>query len=142
MSDFLIRGIPAHLVDHFWKLAEPYVKRALDHTSGEISPADIRYFCKEKLAQLWLVTEGEKVIGCFTTEIVNYTQRRHARIITLGGSHFKEWALQLDIIVCGWAKENGCDAVEAFVRKGFVPILTDLGGKHKYSVVVKELPKE
>lgn len=141
-NNFNIRGVPAHLVDHFWKLAEPYVKRALDHTTGELAPADLKRFCQEKLVQLWLVSEGERIIGCFTTEIVNYPRKRHARIITLGGSRLKEWALQMDIIVCGWARENGCDAVEGFVRKGFVPLLTSFGGKHQYSVVVKELPKE
>ncbi len=141
-SVFNIRGIPAQLVEHFWKLSEPYVKRALDHTTGELTPADIKSLCKDRLVQLWLISEGERVIGCFTTEIVNYPQKRHARIITIGGSRMKDWALQMDIIVCGWAKENGCAAVEAFVRKGFVPILANLGGKHQYSVVVKELPKE
>ncbi|HEX7766350.1 MAG TPA: hypothetical protein VF443_06515 [Nitrospira sp.] len=135
---YKIRGIPAPLVDHFWKQCEPFVKRALEHNTGEVVATDIRDFCKERLAQLWVVIEGEKIVGVCTTEIVNYPQKRHCRIFTLAGTG-REWFPELDIILCAWARENGCQAIEAIVRKGFVPILVNYGGKHKYSTVVKEL---
>lgn len=138
-TTFNIRAIPANLVEHFWKLTEPYVKRALDHTSGEIAPADVKALCQGQLAQLWLVSEGEKVIGSFVAEISLYPRRKHARILTLGGSRVKEWALHMDIIVCEWASSQGCQAVEAYVRRGFVPLLVNYNMKHKFSVMVKEL---
>lgn len=136
---FNIRGIPANLVEHFWKVAEPYIKRALEHASGEFLPSDLKTFCKDRTIQLWLVNEGDKVIGAVTTEIVNYPRRRHCRVITLAGSNAKEWMSELDIILCAWAKQQGCDAIEAYVRKGFVPLLANYGMKHKYSAVVKDV---
>lgn len=136
---FTIRGIPAPLVDRFWHLAEPYVKRALDHTSGELNAQDIRRLCKDRAIQLWLVREGERVLGAASTEIVVYPQRKHARVITLAGSRAPEWTGLLDTILNDWARSQGCAAIEAFVRKGYVPKLMEYGYKHKYSVVTKEL---
>lgn len=136
---FKIQGIPAPLVDHFWKQCEPFIKRALDHANGEFLPSDIRDLCKDRCCQLWVVTEADKIVGVATTEIVNYPRKRHARIFTLAGTG-KDWFPDLDIILCAWAKEQGCQALEAHVRKGFVPTLLNYGGKHKYSTVVKELP--
>lgn len=135
---YKIQGIPSPLVDHFWKQCEPFIKRALDHNCGEVVPDDIRRLCRDRAAQLWIVTEQDKIVGVCTTEVVNYPQKRHCRIFTLAGSG-RDWFQDLDIIVCAWARAQGCQAVEAHVRKGFVPILVNFGGKHKYSTVVKEL---
>lgn len=142
MPQFNIRGIPANLVEHFWKLAEPYIKRALDHANGEFTPANIKSFCKDKVIQLWLINEGEKVIGACTTEIVNYPQKRYCRVVTLGGSKAKDWMGDLDIILCEWAKQQGCQGLEAYVRKGFVPVLASYGLKYKYAALVKDFTQE
>lgn len=138
-SKFRIRGIPSELVDRFWKYAEPYVKRALDHTSGEFTPTDIRDYCRNQVIQLWLIAEGERVIGACTTEIVVYPQRKHCRVVTLGGTKAPEWTSLLDTILAAWAKEQGCVAMEAFVRKGYVPVLGKYGYKPKYTALVREI---
>lgn len=141
MSDvFHIRGIPAPMVERFWPLAEPYVKRALDRTSGEYTPDDLKSMCKDRIVQLWLVTEGERAIGAVTTEIVVYPRRKHCRVITLAGTKAPEWSgTLLDIILPEWARKEGCVAIEAFVRKGYVGVLAGYGFKHKYSAVFKEV---
>lgn len=139
MSQFNIRPIPANLVDHFWKLAEPYIKRALDNTCGEFLPIDIKNFANNQIIQLWMISEGEKVIGACTTEIVNYPQRRHCRVLTVGGSRAKEWMEELDIILCNWAKQQGCVGMETYVKKSLVPVLANYAYEHTYSVVTKAL---
>ena len=139
MSDFHVRSIPASLVDRFWQYAEPYVTRALDHTSGEFTPDDIRRFAKDNYIQLWLVSEGNRVVAAVTTEVVVYPQRKHLRVITLAGSKAPEWTGQVDTILAEWAKSQGCNALEAFVRKGYVPTLTKLNWVYKYATIVKEL---
>lgn len=134
-----VSSIPARLVDHFWKFAEPYIKRALDHTSGEFTPEDIKQFAKDQYIQLWLVSEGEKVVAAVTTEIVVYPSRKHLRVITLAGSNAPEWTGLVDTILQDWAKVSGCNAIEAFVRKGYVPVLNKYGYVFKYSTVVKDV---
>lgn len=134
-----VRGIPANMVEHFWPFAEPYIKRALDHTSGEFLPSDLKIYCKERVAQLWLISENSRVIAACTTEIVNYPQRRHCRVITLGGTKAPEWTGLLDIILEEWSRQQGCVAIEAFVRKGYVSVLSQYGYKQKYAAVFKDI---
>jgi hypothetical protein len=138
---YMMRGIPAHMVEHFWIFAEPYVKRALDHASGEFTPTDFRQSCIERNLQLWLISHNERIVGAITTEIVVYPHRKHCRVITLAGSEFMNWMQVADETLAAWATAQGCDALEAYVRKGFVPKLEPLGYKHRHSVVLKELTR-
>lgn len=139
---YTIRGIPMLLVEKLWHLAEPYIKRALDHSAGEISPDDLKRLCMERDVQLWLVREADRVVGAATTEICIYPHRKHCRVITIAGSHFMEWVEQMDAVLSAWSASQGCDALEAHVRRGFVQKLAPLGYKHLHSVVVKELPQQ
>lgn len=141
-DEIAIQGIPSHLVDHFWIFAEPYIKRALDQTSGEFAPEDLLINCRNQEMQLWLICRKDRIIAALTTQIISYPHRKHCRIATLGGAfgsdsdacHKKIWE-----IVGSWAKEQGCVALEAYVRKGYVNKLIKLGAKHKFSVMVKDL---
>lgn len=136
---YLIRGIPHHLVASMWHYAEPYVKRALDHTSGELRHGDFLKACCAQDIQLWLISHGDRVVAAVTTEIVVYPHRKHCRVITLAGSGFAEWIELVVNTLDDFAASMGCDAMEAHVRKGLVPKLAPFGYKHKHSVVVKEL---
>lgn len=138
-AKFHVRSIPAMLVDRFWPYAEPYIKRALDHASGEFTHEDLKHFCKDHMVQLWLVSEGNRIVAAVTTEIVNYPRRKHCRVITLAGSKAPEWTPLMDTILMDWAKSEGCHAMEAFVRKGYVPVLAKQGYTLKYSAIFKEL---
>lgn len=138
-DQYRVRAIPAAMVDRFWQFAEPYIKRALDHTRGEFEPGDIKAYCKDRLIQLWLVTEGERVVAAATTEIITYPRAKQCRIVTLGGSRAVEWTPLLLSTLESWAREQGCNAMEAFVRKGYVKILADYSYKHMYSAVFREL---
>ena len=136
---YQIRGIPAEMVEGLWHYAAPYIKRALDHTSGEIAPDDLKAACIARNCQLWLIVKDNRVIAAATTEIVTYPQRKHCRIITLAGSSADDWTRALDVVLSQWAIEQGCKTLEAYVRKGYVPKLAQLGYKHKYSAIHKTL---
>lgn len=139
--EYTIRGIPALLIERMWPLAEPYIKRALDHSAGEIKPDDLRRLCAERDVQLWLIRCADRVVGAVTTEIVHYPHRKHCRVITIAGSHFMEWVGMVDSVLAAWSLAQECDAMEAHVRRGFVQKLAPMGYKHLHSVVVKELVK-
>lgn len=136
---FHVSAIPPTHIDRFWPFAEPYVKRALDHTSGEFLPDDIRRLLKDRVIQLWLVSEDARIIAAVTTEIVVYPNRRHLRVITLSGSRAPEWTPLVDTILSNFAKAENCHAIEAFVRKGYVPVLKRYKFQHTYSVVIKDI---
>lgn len=136
---YYVRGIPFNMIEQFWQYAEPYVKRALDHANGEFTPLDLKKSCLVRDAQLWLVMKKERIVAAAITQIVNYPQRRHARVITLAGTGGDEWTAILDDALHQWGKANGCNAIEAFVRKGYVQKLAQYGYKHKYSCIIKEM---
>lgn len=138
-EQFKIRGIPAPMIDRFWPLAEPYIKRALDHTRGEFTPEDIKLFCKDRVIQLWLVSEGERIIAAATTEVVTFPREKQCRVVTVAGSKAVEWTQLLVKVLNDWAKEQGCTAMHAFVRKGYVSILANYGFKHMYSTVFRDV---
>lgn len=138
-AQFHVRLIPPGMVARFWPFAEPYIKRALDHTSGEWGTQDLRKLCEENQIQLWLVAEGDRIVAALTTELVNYPRRKHCRIITLAGAKAPQWTPVADTIVSAWAQAQGCDAIEAFVRKGYVSVLAKYGFQHKYSVIAKDI---
>src|ERR1700674_4629407 len=83
VMDYHIRGIPPQAVSDLWRFAEPYIKRALDHTFGEISAEDIRQMCIDTHMQLWMMNKDKRVIGAGTTQIVCYPQMKVCRIVTL-----------------------------------------------------------
>lgn len=140
--EYMMQGIPAELVERFWPFAEPYIKRALDHAHGEFSASDFRHSCIARDLQLWLISKEKRIFGAVTTEIVVYPHRKHCRVITLAGSNFVDWVTLVDTTLDAWALAQGCDAMEAYVRKGLVPKLAPLGYKHGHSVLMKELRNE
>jgi hypothetical protein len=139
MENFNIRGIPPEMCSDLWRFAEPYIRRALDHTYGELTSLDLKNLCASKDAQLWMVQKGDRIIGAGTTMIMNYPQMKVCRIITLSGSEFKEWKNLACMHIEMWADANGCEGVEAYVRRGFVPQLLEIGFKYRYAVVHKSL---
>lgn len=137
MEEYQIRGIPQRSVETLWKFAEPFIKRALDHTFGELSIEDIRQACLTENMQLWMCLKGTRVIGAGTTMIVLHPQMKVCRIVTLSGAEFDQWVHQCNMHIELWAESMGCVGMEAYVRKGFVPKLIEIGFKHRYSVVHK-----
>ncbi len=137
--EYQIKAIPSRAVDSLWRFAEPYVKRALEHTFGELNCDDIKQACMVENMQLWMILEGKRVVGSGTTSLVLHPQMKVCRIITLAGSDFCEWKDQAHMHIELWAASMGCVAMEAYVRKGFVPKLLEIGYKHRYSVMHKQL---
>ena len=130
-----IRGIPAELLNRYWPFAVPYIKRALDRTTGELTIEDYRRFADAAQIQLWLVHDGTRIRGAATTEIVRFPKINRLRVLTVGGANFDLWADALDLKLREWALTNKCDGIEAYVRKGFVKRLRDAGYQHKLSMV-------
>jgi len=139
MSDYNIRGIPAVMCEDMWRFADPYIRRALDHTFGELTSDDLKNLCVAGNAQLWMIQKEKRVVGAGTTMIIDYPQMKVCRIITLAGSDFKEWKDMSHMQIEMWAESQGCSGVEAYVRRGFIPQLLEIGYKYRYAVVHKTL---
>lgn len=138
--EYNIKGIPHEGVESLWRFAEPFIKRALDHTFGELSIEDVKDKCLSRDMQLWMIAKGNRVVGAGTTMIVLHPQMKVCRIVTLAGTEFDEWKDMAHAFIEIWADEAmGCEAVEAYTRKGFVPKLLEIGYKTRYCVMHKKL---
>ena len=90
--------------------------------------------------QLWMISrEDKRIVGAGTTQIITYPQQTACRIVTLAGSEFDEWREEAHAIIEAWAKDVGCNCIENYVRKGFVPKLKEMGYRHRYSVLHKDI---
>lgn len=137
---YTIRGIPNEMVGKVWRWAEPYIQRALDHTFGELSSDNVMKMCMSQDMQLWMVaTDGGRVVGAGSTQLIYYPQMKVCRIVTLAGSEFDAWREMAHDSIEMWAKHMECEAIECYVRKGFMPKLQSMGYKHRYSVAHKAI---
>jgi hypothetical protein len=137
--EYIIKGIPSEGIEVVWRFAEPFIKRALDHTFGELSSQDIAQFCENRDMQLWMIVKGTRVVGAGATQIVLYPQMKVCRIVALAGTEFDQWMDYAHAVIEAWALEQKCAAMESYVRKGFIPKLQGIGYKHRYSVAHKSL---
>jgi len=138
-QEYIISGIPFQAIDRFWVFAEPYVKRALDHTNGEMTHIDLKEMCISRDAQLWLCNKGNRIIGAGTTEIVIYPRKKVCRIITLAGTEFDGWMDLAHNVITLWAKDQGCESLQALTRTGFVQKLKKIGFRNRYCVCDKPI---
>lgn len=136
---FSIRLVPASLVARFADYARPYIKRALDKSGEGFCADDILVYAIQGKIQLWLIAEGNRVVGAATTELVNFPNDRYCRVCTIAGSKFEEWVEYFLLELEPWAKEQQATNLQAYVRRGFVPKLLQYGFKPKCVTVTKQL---
>jgi hypothetical protein len=134
----MIEGILSKDVDTWWSHVQEYLSKALKYGLGEYTLGDIKSACKERDMQLW-VKLGKKVEGAFVTKIAQYPQKNILVVLLLGGDNFKEWRNEADKLLVAFGKENKCDYVELFGRKGWSKALKDLNYNEQTRILAKEI---
>jgi hypothetical protein len=134
----LIEGIKGESVEAWWPLVEEYLNAALKFGLGEYSITDIKSACKSKNMQLW-VKIGTEVEGAFVTKISKYPQKNILCVLLLGGKNFSRWRGEADVLLDAFGKENKCEYVELFGRKGWGKVLKDLNYKEQTRLFAKEI---
>ena len=134
----MIEGIASKDVETWWPLVQEYLITALEYGLGEYSIGDIKKSCSEANMQLW-VKLGKKVEGAFVTKIAQYPQKNILVVLLLGGDNFKEWRNEADKLLVAFGKENKCDYVELFGRKGWSKALKDLNYNEQTRILAKEI---
>jgi hypothetical protein len=134
----LIEGIKGENIEVWWPLVEEYLNAALEHGLGEYTTEDIKKSCKSKDMQLW-VKLGKEVEGAFITKISEYPQKNILCVLLLGGKNFSSWRDEADVLLNAFGKENKCEYVELFGRKGWGKVLKDLNYKEQTRLYAKEI---
>ena len=134
----MIEGIKGESVEAWWPLVEEYLNTALEYSLGEYSITDIKNACISKNMQLW-VKIGKQAKGAFVTKIAKYPQKNLLIVILLGGDEFQEWRDEADALLNAFGKENNCEYVELFGRKGWGKMLKDIDYKEVTRLFAKEI---
>jgi hypothetical protein len=134
----LIEGIKGESVEVWWPLVEEYLNTALEYSLGEYGIDDIKNACISKNMQLW-VKIGKQAKGAFVTKIAKYPQKNLLIVILLGGDEFQEWRDEADALLNAFGKQNNCEYVELFGRKGWGKMLKDIDYKEVTRLFAKEI---
>ena len=134
----MIEGIKGESVEVWWPLVEEYLNTALEYSLGEYSIDDIKNACISKNMQLW-VKVGKQAKGAFVTKIAKYPQKNLLIVILLGGDEFQEWRDEADALLNAFGKQNNCEYVELFGRKGWGKMLKDIDYKEVTRLFAKEI---
>ena len=134
----MIEGIKGESVEAWWPLVEEYLNTALKYSLGEYSITDIKNACISKNMQLW-VKIGKQAKGAFVTKIAKYPQKNLLIVILLGGDEFQEWRDEADALLNAFGKQNNCEYVELFGRKGWGKMLKDIDYKEVTRLFAKEI---
>ena len=134
----MIEGIKGESVEAWWPLVQEYLNAALKHGLGEYSTSDIKSACISKNMQLWVKIDKE-VQGAFVTKISKYPQKNILCVLLLGGKEFITWRDEADALLNAFGKENNCEYVELFGRKGWGKMLKDIDYKEQTRLFAKEI---
>ena len=134
----MIEGIKGESVEVWWPLVEEYLNTALEYSLGEYSIDDIKNACISKNMQLW-VKISKQAKGAFVTKIAKYPQKNLLIVILLGGDEFQEWRDEADALLNAFGKQNNCEYVELFGRKGWGKMLKDIDYKEVTRLFAKEI---
>jgi len=130
--------VPAELIDICWRQSEAHMEKAAKFTYGRYTAADIYNCIKEYDYQLWVAFDAGKIKGSVVTNIITYPQRKVLCMAFCGGENLKEWKSPMLDLLQRYAKDVGCDGIEATARKGWAKIFKNDGYKDHW--VTFELP--
>ena len=133
-------GVPADMIEGVWNEVGQWIEKALSYGNGEFAIEDIYNALTEREMQLWIIYEmpEKKIVLAVITQIITYPQKKTCRVVALGGESHLLWERRLFILE-EWAKQEGCENVEAFVRSGLAKKMKHLGYNNIYTVVSKDI---
>jgi hypothetical protein len=130
--------VPAEYVDTCWGKIEAFVQKAAEYTYGRYSVDNLYDMVKEGDHQLWVAYDGKDFKGTVLTNVMNYPQRKVLCMGFCGGIELKDWKDPMLNLLKRFAKDMGCDSIEAFGRPGWAKVFNNDGYQTKW--VTFELP--
>lgn len=116
--------VPPDRAGAAWPLVHPYIERAIKRTDiSDIMTVKSDVVSGHSL--LWVaIDENERLIGAGVTQLVLGDNRKICEIVAWGADDQQKCAPLLNIIH-EHAKDEGCQAVRLFGRKGWARMLKE-----------------
>jgi len=105
--------VPVEQLDHYWRYAEPYLRRAHERM-GFVTPAEWYERLKASRCDLWLVTVANAIKAAFVTSVRGQT----FTVECLGGDDMLTWIDLLDDLE-SQARDHGMTSIEFEGRPGW-----------------------
>lgn len=131
--------VPASLIDTCWDQVEGYLEKACKYTYGRYTPDDIKEMIEDDYFHLWIAYD-DKIYGVVVTQFMTYPRSKHLSMSFCGGVNFAKWHDPMIELLKKFARDMGCDGIEATGRVGWSKLLKKNG--HKSRWVTFELPVE
>jgi len=119
----IIEIVPTLAVESVWGS----VKNLITKTNDDVlNDNDIKGYLLNGDYTLWVAIDEESkdVVAAMTTEFAYYPRDKVCRVVTLAGERMKEWIGNLDMVE-DWAKEQGCNYLDMYGRRGWIKVLPD-----------------
>lgn len=136
-----VSTVPKEAVKHVWSDVEELLKKSVADTSrGKIDLIDILNGILTDVYVLWVVLDDEdKMIAAITTRIATYPRRKSMVLDFVGGTKLHKWKDAVIETIGRFAKENDCQHLEGYGRKGWERALRGNGFYSEYIAYRMEL---
>ena len=131
--------IPPKDVPEFWYEIKPLIDKALSYAQEDVNADDLLAPIINGRCFLWIVVHELEIVSICLGEFCEYPRKKSFYInawATKSGHQFEEVMETFNDSVVNFARINGCDFIEAKVRKG---LAKKLKWSDKHSLVTLTL---
>jgi hypothetical protein len=115
-----LHSIAAETVPSLWEHVVGWLAPAIGMTQGCFEASDVLGALTEGRQQLWLLSRGDSAVAAVVTQIIQYPRRTVLFVPFMGGRDVLRGLGTVMRELEAWAMAQGCDAVQATGRKGWV----------------------
>jgi hypothetical protein len=134
----MVSMVPPQMIDTCWGEIKEFLERAAKYTYGRYTADDMKEMIEEGDHQLWVAFEGKKFYAAVVTNITNYPKKRFLSLAFCGGKELKLWKDPMLALLRRFARDMGCEAIEATARTGWERVFKHDGFEKHW--VTFELP--
>ena len=110
-----LKIIPSDYICQLWDQIEHYFKSASGTGTNDYTVEQIKFLLVQGKQTLFVIMDGEKLIGAFSVEFSNYPNNKVMHIAAIGGKSVieDETVKQLE----DWARSQGATKIRAFAQE-------------------------
>ena len=110
-----LKIIPPDYICQLWDQIEHYFKSAPGAGTDDYTVEQIKFLLVQGKQTLFVIMDGEKLIGAFSVEFSNYPNNKVMHIAAIGGKSVieDETVKQLE----DWARSQGATKIRAFAQE-------------------------
>lgn len=127
MNEAVASYVPTEYIHEVWPKVRDFIAAATKYTNGRYEPEDVLDLLFFHDHQLWIAIDGDDIIGCIVTNVVQYPRKKVLSCPFVTGEDFKRWKYPMLRLLGKWASDNECEVLESSARMGWARTFKDDG---------------